>query len=500
MKNKEAANTDRSLFYNGQWHSGKGKLLTSDNPSTGGIVWQKHRAKTDQVSSVVRSAHQASLAWSLTEKPLRINIIRRFSALLKENKKRLAVLLSQENGKPLWEAIGEINACIAKADISITAEQERCPEKLSGEQQLHYKAIGVMLVIGPYNFPFHLPNGHIIPALLAGNCILFKPSEQTPACAEAMIELWHQAGIPPGVINLIQGGAEIAQALIGENIDAVLFTGSSDTGIAIHRSLAGRPQVLLALEMGGNNPLIIDTPSTDYTAEQQHKLVDLIIRSAFISSGQRCTCCRRLIVINCQQNQKLLKALEERCKEITVGQTNGEERPVFIGPLISKSAANHVREMYKNLINSGALPLLPLQDHEQSEALLYPAIVDMNNVDKNEITDREIFGPLLQLYRVNTFGQAINLANQTEYGLAAGLVSENIRHQEIFFKRVRAGFSVINKPTTGAPSNLPFGGSGLSGNHRPSAYYAADYCAWPASMGYADNVLTTETITQAHHD
>ena len=174
--------------------------------------------------------------------------------------RRIAETISRETGKPLWETRAEIGSMIGKVDISITAQAERAGEKHNampfGQAVLRHRPHGVMAVLGPFNFPGHLPNGHIVPALLAGNTVVFKPSEMTPATGAAMAEAWDDAGLPPHVFQLVQGGRETGEALVGGDIDGLLFTGSAGAGAHFRRLFADKPHVILALELGGNNPLV----------------------------------------------------------------------------------------------------------------------------------------------------------------------------------------------------------------------------------------------------
>lgn len=260
-------------------------------------------------------------------------MIQRFAALLTEHKARLAEIISLETSKPRWESLTEVQAMIGKVAISLEANQLRTGEKLTpmpdGQAVLRHRPHGVLAVFGPYNFPGHLPNGHIVPALLAGNTLVFKPSELTPVTAEETIKLWQQAGLPAGVLNLVQGARSTGEALAASaQIDGLLFTGSAGTGYQLHRQLAGQPEKILALEMGGNNALIVE-PVSDIDAA-----VNLVIQSAFISAGQRCTCARRLLVKQGEAGDVLIKRLIEVTAALCVGAWNDEPQP-FIGGVIS---------------------------------------------------------------------------------------------------------------------------------------------------------------------
>ncbi len=260
----------------------------------------------DDVQAACAAARAAFYPWSHRPLAERIAVVERFAALLETHKEALATLISRETSKPLWETRTEVQAMIGKAAISIEAYHQRTGFHEStlpdGKAQLRHKPHGVMAVFGPYNFPGHLPNGHIIPALIAGNTIVFKPSELTPATAEMTVQLWQQAGVPDGVINLLQGGKATGQALLeNRDIDGVLFTGSAAAGFHFHRYFGGQPEKMLALEMGGNNALIVaDVADVDAA-------LNVIIQSAFISAGQRCTCARRLIVPRGEQGDALLQ-------------------------------------------------------------------------------------------------------------------------------------------------------------------------------------------------
>jgi succinylglutamic semialdehyde dehydrogenase len=340
---------------------------------------------------------------------------------------------------------------------------------------LRHRPHGVVAVFGPYNFPGHLPNGHIVPALLAGNTVIFKPSELTPGVAQLTVKIWEEAGLPAGVLSLLQGGRDTGIALASHlGLDGLFFTGSSGTGNLLHRQAAGEPAKILALEMGGNNALVVGE------VEDLDATVHCIIQSAFISAGQRCTCARRLIVIDSPNrkisSQALLERLAQVTQNITVGAFDAEPQP-FMGAVITANAASVLLQAQQNLIDRGAVGFPAMRLLKPASGLLAAGLLDVTAV-KN-IPDEELFGPLLQVYRVQNMEQAVALANKTRYGLAAGLLSNDSAQYEYFMRHIRAGIVNWNRPLTGASSAAPFGGVGASGNHRASAYYAADYCAYP---------------------
>lgn len=469
-----------ALFINGVWRQGRGaefiKTDPLDNPSRNQQpLWQGRAADAADIADACAAARAVFPAWARLTLEQRAAVVERFAALLEPHKAQLAATISRETSKPRWETLTEVQSMIGKVGISLRAYQQRTGEThtqmADGAASLRHRPHGVLAVFGPYNFPGHLPNGHIVPALLAGNCVVFKPSELTPLTAEETVKLWQQAGLPDGVLNLVQGGRDTGEALAASPaVDGLLFTGSAGTGYQLHRQLAGQPEKILALEMGGNNALIIDE-ITDLDAA-----VNLAIQSAFISAGQRCTCARRLLVKRGAAGDAFLQRLVTVAGRLRVGRWDAEPQP-FMGGVISAAAADRMMAAQQALLALGAKTLLAMTRPEGDNALLTPGILDVTGVDG--VPDEEYFGPLTCVTRYDDFDDALRLANHTRFGLAAGLVSP---HRELFDRlllEARAGIVNWNKPLTGASSAAPFGGVGASGNHRASALYAADYCAWP---------------------
>ena len=466
-----------SLLIDGQWRDGHGNEFRSTSPSDGATVWTGRSAGADDVDAAARAARTAFPAWA--DKPFaeREAIVRNFGKLLERDKERLAHCIGRETGKPLWESRTEIAAMIGKIDISVRAYHTRTGtlETKSGNatQALRHKPHGVVAVFGPYNFPGHLPNGHIVPALLAGNTVIFKPSEIAPGVAEETVKLWCEAGLPNGVIGLVQGERETGAALAKHaELDGLYFTGSARTGHILAKQFAETPHKILALEMGGNNPLIVGA-----LADPRAALHD-VIQSAFLSAGQRCTCARRLFVPGGAAGDTFLEKLVTITQKIQVGRFDAEPQP-FMGPLVSARAAEAMLEAQSKLVWLGGKSVVEMKRLEAGPAFLSPGIVDVTNI--KQLPDEEYFGPLLQLIRYRTLDEAIAQANRTRYGLSAALLSDARADYEKFYRGIRAGIVNWNRQTTGASSAAPFGGVGDSGNHRPSAFYAADYCAWPVA-------------------
>lgn len=475
-------------YINGQWVMGHGRELRSVNPCDGETVWQGHIATADEVDQAVHAARRCAADWANTAVQERIHCLQAFARHVSERKTELTHLIALETGKPLWEAATEVAAVTGKINLSIQAWQERCAEKQGSlpdaDTWLRYKPQGVVVVLGAFNFPAHLSNGHIVPALLAGNCVLYKPSELTPAVAGLIMQCWHDSGLPAGVLNCLQGDASTGAALLAADIQGVYFTGSYATGKRIHQLFADRPEVILALEMGGNNPLIIDNDVDREAAVYQTVL------STLITAGQRCTCARRVFIANTPEGDALVADLLQTIDQLVVGDFRQQPEP-FMGPVIGHTQALNLLSAQKNLQAIGGKSLRPMTLLREGSGLLSPGVMDMSAVA--EAPDEELFGPFIQLYRYDRFEQALMQANQTRYGLAAGLFSNSQERYEQFFRGIRAGLVNWNRPTTGAASALPFGGVGHSGNHRPSAYFAADYCAYPIASLEKSTLLRAET-------
>ncbi|QNN22953.1 succinylglutamate-semialdehyde dehydrogenase [Planctomycetales bacterium ZRK34] len=461
-------------YIDGQWLDGEGESFVSHDPATGEPCWIGHAATPERVDHAVTAARRAQPAWAALGVDDRTAVIERFKQQLESHRDELAETISIETGKPHWESLTEVAAMIGKIPLSIQAYHQRRPptptaiDLPSARGQMRYRPLGVLAVFGPFNFPGHVANGHIVPALLAGNSIVFKPSELTPLVAQQTIELWHDAGLPPGVINLVQGAGETGAALVNhDGHDGVLFTGSYRTAVTISRALADRPEKMLALELGGNNPLIVHGVG-DYHAAAYHA-----VQSCFITAGQRCTCARRVIVPTGAGGDAFIDALAHMTQCIRIGRYSDEPEP-FIGPVISEAAARKLLNDQQAMIDRGGEALLSMTRCDRAGSFVTPGIVDVTGaVDR---PDEECFGPLAQIIRTADLDAAIDEANNTRFGLVAGLFSDDRAAFDHFAAHIRAGLINWNRPTTGASGRLPFGGVGRSGNHRPSGYFATDYC------------------------
>lgn len=460
-------------------------MLRSYDPASGELVWEGPAASGGDVAGALVRAREALPAWAALPIEARIAAAQRYRSVLDRRKEGIAKIIARETGKPLWEARAELASMIGKVDLSIAAQAERAGEKQTdmpfGQAILRHRPHGVMAVLGPFNFPGHLPNGHIVPALIAGNTVVFKPSEMTPATGEAMAECWAEAlGGHAHAFQCTQGGKETGEALVAGAINGLLFTGSAAAGAYFRRIFADRPDVILALELGGNNPLVA------WDSDDVEEAAAIVVQSAFLTTGQRCSCARRLIVPDTAFGAALFDAVAALADRIIIGAWDDEPEPL-IGPLISQAAAESARSRVAGLIDRGADVIRPFSGVEgRSGAFVTPAMLDVTGT---VVPDEEIFAPVLQVSRVPDFDAAIMAANNTRFGLSAGLISADDGLWQRFLLEGRAGMVNRNRPTTGAAGSMPFGGLGESGNHRPSAYYAADYCAYPVATFEASNAL-----------
>ncbi len=481
-----------SHFINGQWVEGLGHAIDSTDPAKNQIIWTGKSASSEQVDAAIDAARAAFDEWSGLTLDERLVYIDKFADALTAEKETFTQVIAEETGKPLWETATEAAAMIGKVGLSKKSYNERTGETENpmpvGKAFIRHKPHGVVAVFGPYNFPGHLPNGHIVPALIAGNTIVFKPSDLTPKVAEVYVKVWESIGLPKGVLNLVQGQVETGKSLAAHpQIDGLFFTGSSRTGKILHEQFAGHPGKILALEMGGNNPLIVHGVSDiDATVHD-------IVQSAFITTGQRCTCARRLFIEKSPQGDAIIQRLIEVTKAIKVGHYDADDKP-FMGAMISSSAAKGMVDAQTELQALGGESLVELKHLDPVTGFVTPGIIDVTGI-LDVFPDEEHFGPLLKVIRYDSLDDAIKEGNNTRFGLSAGLLSDSEDTYRYFYQRSRAGIVNWNRPITGASGAAPFGGIGDSGNHRASAFYAADYCAYPVASVELDKPTLPSTLS-----
>lgn len=458
--------------------------IISYEPATGAELW---RGKMSDVADLADRACRAWPAWAAQPLSIRMELVRRFANEVRKESEKLATTIARETGKPLWEANLEVDSVVARVESAIAAYAERSAQRrldnaMQGTMAVRHKPHGVMAVITPFSSPAAVPAGHIIPALIAGNVVLFKPSEKTPATGELLTRCFHRAGIAAAVVQLVTGGPEMGQALAThEGVDGVLFSGSAHAGISINRKLAARPDKIVALQMGGNNPMVVlDTPKVADAAA-------LVVQSAFASAGQRCTAARRLIV-----KSSIYDALMAEVKKLSDRVMFAEPfaNPIpFMGPVIDNAVADGLTESFLYFLSNGGKAIKHLVRPDDSLPFVSPAIVDITAM--KERPDVELFGPILQVIRVEDLDQAIREANHTRFGLVSTLVGGNPQEYNRFWANVHAGIVNWNRSTNSDLPNAPIGGIGLSGNHRPAGLYAADHCAYPVSSAEMEQPRAT---------
>lgn len=459
-------------FINGIWKQGSGDRLVSFSPNNNQPIWEGYSSTSEDINTCVSLAIKALPVWSNMDVEQRITYLQKYVEIVKENAEHLAEVISIEIGKPLWESKTEVSAIIGKLTPSISAYNLRNAERINelayGISKTHFKPIGVVAVIGPYNFPGHMANGHIIPALISGNTVIFKPSEKGALTAEFLMKLWEKAELPKGVINMLQGDANTGELLVSHNgINGVFFTGSYSVGSKIQR-ICGTNK-MCALEMGGNSPLVV------WDSEDIDAAVLSTIQSAFITAGQRCSAARRVIIPNNIFGNKFADRLVEISRNIRVGQYTDNPEP-FFGPLRSKEMVDAVLREQETLLSQGGISMLKSIRMSMGDCFVSPGIIDITNISEKQ--DNELIAPFIKIIRVNTFNEAIDEANNTEYGLAAGIITEDKTLYQKFSTNVHAGLINWNQQLTGAVGTAPFGGIKKSGNYRPSGYFAVDYCVY----------------------
>lgn len=458
--------------------------IVSIAPATGEELW---RGMPGDVEDLVERARRAWPSWAAQSLANRIELVRRTANELRKEADSLASLVAQETGQPLWAARGEVDAVLERVELAVRAYAERTAQRrldnaLQGTSALRHKPHGVAVVIGPASSPLAIPAGQLIPALIAGNAVILKPSEKVPAAAEILVQCFHRAGVSANVVQFCPGGPDTGLELaLHEGVDAVLFTGSTHNGIALARKLAASPHKQLALAMGGNNPIVAwDTPKlTDAAA--------LIVQSAFGWAGQSCTNARRLIVRD-SLFDPLLAEVKRLADRLIVGAPFDDPAP-FMGPVIDNATAEGLTESFVYLLSNGGRPIKHMVRTVPGKPFLSPAIIETTAMA--ERPDVELLGPLLQVVRVATLDEAITEANATRYGLVSTLIGGSPQDYNRFWANVRTGLVNWNRPTTAASAGAPFGGIGLSGNHRPGGLYAADFCAYPVASAEMEQPRAT---------
>ena len=455
-------------------------VLSSFNPATGDRVWQG--AMGDPLTAA-KMAQAAWPRWSARALPERLEIIRNFSNRVKQQSEELAQLMSLETGRPMWDCREEVEAMGTVIDYSLRAYSDRTAQRrIEGKAQIQRSAVrhkphGVVAIITPYSAPGLIAFGQIIPALIAGNAVIWKPSERTPAFAEAVGALAAKANFPDGLVQIVQGRGDVAKALVmADPVRAIFFSGSAHAGLTLHKQLGGRPDKTLALDIGGNNPIIA------WDMADVHGGAIQIARSAFQSSGQKCTAARRLIVKDSMADM-LIGEIKRIADRLIVGAPSDDPIP-FMGPMIDNDTADGLAESFLALMSHGGRPIKHLIRPDLDMPFIAPGIIDVSNM--KERPDLELFGPLLQIVRVSTFEDAVAEANNTRFHRTAALIGGSREQFDLFWANSRAGVVNWNNVTHEINGNGPVAGNGLSGNHRAGGYYTADSVAFPVQSAEND--------------
>jgi succinylglutamic semialdehyde dehydrogenase len=433
------------------------------------------------VDRACEAAKKALREWSLVPMSSRVQKLQKLQSVFEENKSRIAEMISRETGKPTWEALTEVAAMINKIPITIDQAMRLVDEvivenALPGVRgRVIYKPRGVMTVVGPFNFPGHLPNGHIVPALLTGNTVVFKPSEFTPGTGQIYAECIHKAGFPAGVFNLVQGTGESGRRLVEhELIDGILFTGSYETGLKIKQSTMNHYWKIHALEMGGKNATIVWED-----ADLEKAIYESLIGS-FASAGQRCSCTSR-IILHKSIYGTFLEKFYQAAKKLEVGywKTNP-----FMGPLIHAKSLDTYLRFQEIAVREGCEKIMRGKqlDLDKKGYYVTPSIYSVKEINKNSVYQKnEIFGPNVAIYTATDLEEALQINNSTGFGLVTSIFSKSRKTYEEVVQQARSGLVNWNRTTNGASSKLPFGGRDKSGNDRPTSTFAVYYCTVPVA-------------------
>lgn len=500
--------TLRGDYFNGDFTSPNGLEETEVRSSNEDIskfcpgdlsekLWDA-QVNYNNIEKVITSAEEGFESWRKLSFKERVEYLKKFQKVVVERKIEIATAIALETGKPLWESMTEAGALAAKVNVTITDSLNRI-EKHTISQVLpnidgHVikKPLGPSLVIGPFNFPCHLANGQILAALLAGNSIIFKPSEKTIYSSQMLVEAFHQAGFPKGVINFINGTVKTTQDIIKHpSIKGIYFTGSLAVGKKILESVGTDLTKLVALELGGKNATILHE-DTDIN----HALPELL-RACFLSSGQRCTS-TSMIIVHKKIEQEFIDKFKEISKRIIVDHPTKFKATPFMGPLIDQAAVDSFEKFCKLGEENGAEALLPNSpvNTEFTGHYVNPTIHYLKEAKKeNPFTQEEIFGPQCTFTPYEDIEEAIRIANISDYGLAASVFTQQQDIYQLCLRDIDSGLINLNRSTVGASSRLPFGGVKNSGNFHPAAVSMIDHTvSTVASLETLDNSSSIDDV------
>jgi RHH-type proline utilization regulon transcriptional repressor/proline dehydrogenase/delta 1-pyrroline-5-carboxylate dehydrogenase len=468
----------RGDYIGGRFHAPAGEPLTSHNPARDGAVVLETAASPERVRMACEAAANAARAWQALRFEQRVEALGRFRDALAERRDELAEAITQEMGKLRSESTLEVDGLLgrfATVEAHIRADLREGPVPGQPQEVLRYHPHGVVGVIGPFNFPLHLCHAHVVPALLLGNTVVMKPSELTPLAGERYAEAAHAAGLPPGVLNVVNGrGAEGAALASDPLVRALAFTGSWATGRRIAEALLDRPEVLVALEMGGKNACIVRSDADLRSAVHE------IVTSGYLTTGQRCTCADRVLVHR-SRARALADALAKVVSTLRFGDPDDGES--FAGPLASEAARDRFVRALEHAKQGGAEPIVPGRTFEGGAYV--GASLHMLPEGKHEIagyTDVELFGPDLCLEVFDDDDEAIAALNATPYGFAYSVFTQDEQAFDHYFRHLETGILNLNRSTNQASPRLPFSGVKHSGNFRPAGGWAHRNFAYPVAQ------------------
>jgi aldehyde dehydrogenase (NAD+) len=445
------------------------------NPSnTGDVVGEYARASAADVANAIAAAKAASHGWARSTPQERHDVLRRVADEILARKDELGKLLSREEGKTLAEGIGEtirasqIFAFFAGEALRLAGEKI-ASVRPGVEVEMTREPMGVVGIITPWNFPIAIPAWKIAPALCYGNAVVFKPADLVPGCGWAIAEIISRSGLPKGVFNLVMGrGSVVGEAILkSRDVHAVTFTGSAATGRHVAATCAGR-MAKFQLEMGGKNPLVVLDDADLKTA------VECALNGAFFSTGQRCTASSRLIVTE-GIHDRFVAALSERLSGVVVD--DALKAGTQIGPVVDQSQLDQDLDYIRIGTQEGAKLVSggQLLNRATPGFYLAPALFT-EATNAMRISREEIFGPVASVIRVKSYEEALAIANDTEYGLSAGICTTSLKHASHFKRNAEAGMVMVNLPTAGVDYHVPFGGRKASSyGPREQGRYAAEF-------------------------
>lgn len=464
-------------YIGGEWREpASTRYFESLNPArTGDVIGQFPESSSSDVDQAVSAAKRAFATWSRVPAPQRGEVLRKIGDLLSARKNELAFEMTREMGKPFNETRGDVQEAIDTAYYAASETRRlfgyTVPSELPDKFNMTIRRpLGVCGIITAWNFPIAVPTWKMFPAIAAGNTVVFKPSEDAPHTGMLLMRVFEDAGLPGGVINLVQGDSEAGEALVSHpSVNAISFTGSSETGAKIGAE-CGRMHKRVSLEMGGKNPMIVlDDADLELALEG-------ILWGAFGTTGQRCTATSRLIVHE-KVHDELVDRLRERASKLRLGYGNDEG--VEMGPLINEDALNKVIRYVEIGQQEGAQ--LILGGHRATgpgldEGYFFEPTIFTGVKRDMRIAQEEIFGPVLSVFKASSYEEAIEIANDSRYGLSSSIYTRDVARAFRAMHDIEAGITYINGPTIGAEAHMPFGGVKQTGNgHREGGWEVFDF-------------------------